>query len=294
MTLAGTLGIATCLLDVVLVTLLFLQGHGVGLQHVAGDLHRTIDARNHQLVAILEFDILVAAGIGQGLVEMDTDAVGGLQRELLHAQGVLGVGGSAALPGHLDEFIAAGQLVFIHVTDQSGATYVGSGDDTTGCLHHVGEALVLLLQGVTALKGYLTRYADLEGLDRDRAATHRHHIVGLERETAVAIELKAGLDGETEGLGNLHRGGGGLRIDHAAGHIDLHRGGIFRQTACLQDEVLDGHLLGILVGAGEDHLTVDGQDAEVLMLCQRGDEEDVLVLQGHIGGHAFHDALQVD
>ena len=62
----------------------------------------------------------------------------------------------------------------------------------------------------------------------------------------------------------------------------------------MQDEVLDGHVLSILIGAGEDDLTIDGKGTEVLVLSDGGDEEYIFVLQGDIGRGAIEDALDID
>ena len=102
---------------------------------------------------------------------MDTYQIGGLGGQLLKTQRVLGTG-SSALPGHLDELITTGQLVFVHVTNEAGTTDVCTGDDTTCRLHHIREALILLLKCIEALEGNLALYTYPERFYRHRAAAH--------------------------------------------------------------------------------------------------------------------------
>ena len=169
--------------------------------------------------------------MGQCLVEVDTDCVGGIQSQLFDADSVLRVG--STLAGHLDDLLHTGFLIVVHHTNQTGTTHIGPGNDTTSRLDNIAETLVFLLKGINTLESNLAIDMDFERFGGDRTPAHRDHIVRLERETTVAIELKARLDGEAIGLGNLHCSGRSLGIDHTTSHIDLHRGGILRQTASL-------------------------------------------------------------
>ena len=77
-------------------------------------------------------------------------------------------------------------------------------------------------------------------------------------------------------------------------HIDLGGRGSIRQATSLEEEVANGHIVSILIGAREDNLTLDGQGAKVVMVSLCGDEEHVLVLQGNVSLAAIQDALQID
>ena len=171
MRLARALTIAACLTDIILVVLLVLEGHRVRLLDITRDLHCTVVTGNNQTVAILQLDILVAAGIGQGLIEVDTYQIGGLGGQLFQTQRVTRTGG-CTLSGHLDELITTGQLVFVHVTNEAGTTDVRTGDNTTCCLHHIREALILLLKRIEALEGNLALYTYPERIYRHRTAAH--------------------------------------------------------------------------------------------------------------------------
>ena len=85
-----------------------------------------------------------------------------------------------------------------------------------------------------------------------------------------------------------------LRIAHATRHIDFHRRGIFFQTTSLQDEVLDGFVVGILVDARMHHLTVNRDGALGLCLLFRGNEKDVVLAQGDVGCRTLENALHID
>ena len=62
----------------------------------------------------------------------------------------------------------------------------------------------------------------------------------------------------------------------------------------MQDEVLNGLVLGIFVDTRILHLAVDGERLVVECFFARRDEEHVLVLQGHVGDGALQDAADVD
>ena len=94
-------------------------------------------------------------------------------------------------------------------------------------------------------------------------------------------------------MGDGVRGGGGFGIDEASCHIHLHQRGRFGESAGLQDKVGKGLVLGIPVGAGIDHLAMDGDGLKVGLLLGAGHIEHVFALQCYIGYPAVQDALDV-
>ena len=87
---------------------------------------------------------------------------------------------------------------------------------------------------------------------------------------------------------------GALGINDTTGHIDLGSRGCIHQTTRLNNQVLDGLIVGIFVGARELHQALNRYDALVHLILLDSDSEDILVLEGHISDGAIEDALKVD
>ena len=75
-------------------------------------------------------------------------------------------------------------------------------------------------------------------------------------------------------------------IIHPTGDIHTGCGGGIGGTTCLEDEILDGHVIGIFVSARELYLAMDGEGAPAHGLNAIRDEELVLVLEGDVSHHA--------
>ena len=291
MALLGAVAEAAGLLDVMLVALAFVVGNGVRGVDIAADAHGVVEAGDDQTVTVHQFDILRGTGIGQCLVEVDAHCVDFCRRQLVECDGVTAVG---TLAGNTDDLMQTGTLGLRHAALQTGSADIGSGHCPTRCLDDIGEALVLQLHSIVALIGHLALNGDADGRLEGGAHAYLNDVVGLEREAAVAVYHVVILQRETEGLGYLQACLCSRRVAQTTRYVDLGRRGGIGQSASLQDEVLDGHVVGILVGAGEDDLSVDGEGTQVLVLGDGWYEEHVLVLQGHVGRGAVEDALDID
>ena len=259
------------------------------MHHVAIDLDGTRIFGHDEAVAFTQHDIIVAARVGQGFIEFDTDIIDGVLAHLA------GIETRAALHlRHLQQTLQTELLIFIEGALDTGATDIGLIGDTTCHLDGIGEAEVLPVEGIAAFEEHLALYEDVTLGHVARAAAHHHLIVRHEGEAAVAINQETILQREGEGFGYLLAIGRGLGVDDATRDIDTGGRSSIRETTSLDDQVLDGLVLGIIVGAWAQHLTQDDDVTLVGLILTHGDGEDILVLQRDIGSGAIEDAFEID
>ena len=275
--------------DIVVGTLALLEIDGVGVEHLAIDFHRAVVARHHDAVALTQLRVVVAAGVGHGLVELDTHGVGEAGHQLLHVDGVV----AAVALGGAQHGLHLFALVLRHQSQQLGTLGIGALGQSARQLDDFAQALALVAEGVDALKLHLTLDGDVLLFRIAGTAAHVNLVERLQREVRLAGNLEVGRQREAERLGYLVVGLPGVGVGDAACHVHLHQRCCLGGTASLQDEVLDALVGGISVDAWIVYLTVDGDGLQGFVLVAAGNVDDVLVAQRHVGHGALQDAYDV-
>ena len=251
-----------------------------------------VEARYHQFVTIHQFYVLRAARVSQRLVEVDTHGIGGAQCQLMQRDRVARI--ARRLTRHTNHRADTCLLVVVHLTHQSGTTDVSTFHDAACRLDEVGETHVLTFHGVGAAEHHLTIDRDGDGVLIGRTAANLYDVERFEDEVLIVRELEVLVDGERVGFIQIQARIRGTWVMIGTRHIHLGSRSRIGQATCLQDEVLDGHAVRILVSTREDDLAQNRYRTLVLMFRDGGDIEHVLVLQRHVRFCTGHDALQID
>ena len=226
----------------------------------------------------------------QSLVEVNTDivdAVGTCHSGRVEATACL-------LTGHLHQTLHPEALVLVKHTFHTGTTDISLCRHTTGGLDGLRKTEVLGGQRIVALEEHLTNHLDVTLGLIARTLTYIDLIVRHEDETRINLYLIALLDRERESLGDGLVGSGSRRIADTTRHIDTSRRCGICRSACLENQILDGLVVGKLILARELHLTMDGHRTTAHRLDAVRDEELILVLQWHISHCTSHDAVDID
>ena len=218
----------------------------------------------------------------KGLVEMDTHII-----DTICTRDRSGIKSLAhLLARHLHQVVNPELLIVVEEAFYTGSPNVGLLGDTTSRLDRLREAQILGGQGILTLEEYLAHHLDVALGLITGTLTDIDLIVGHQGKAGIGLHLVTLLDGEAIGVGNGAIRSRGTGIIHATGDIHTGCGGSIRGTTCLQDEILDGHIIGIFVSARELYLAMDGEGAPAHGLNAIRDEELILVLKGDVSHHA--------
>ena len=85
--------------------------------------------------------------------------------------------------------------------------------------------------------------------------TYMHHIVRLQQETTLPIDHQAILYREGERLGNLLGLTLRIGVNDTTRHIDTRGRSLISQTTSLNNQILNGRIIGIFITARRHDLT---------------------------------------
>ena len=303
---------SACGADVVPCLLSFLVGHGVGIHHGAVNLDGGGVLRQYEAVALTQYDVCIAVGVGDGFVQLDAYGEGcgnlkllqlGVLRvlsQLLYGTGVVAAGCQLQqLPLHLfllhlQGSLHSGAFHGVGHAFQPGALDVCQVGYAACRPQQVGETHVALVQGVDAVEHHFAFHAHVLLVAVSRALANVNLIVGLQYEALFAVNHESVFQGEGICLGDERVGGERFGVDDATRHVHFHGRCRFFQSSCLQHEVLQGLVVGVFVDAGIFHFAMNGDGALLHLFFLGGNKQHVILLKWHVGCGAVHDALHVN
>ena len=175
--------VTTCLINVMRDTFASNVGHGIGELYFTADLNSADLTRNVETVAFAQYDVVVAAGVSQCLVEFDAYHIGIGNIEFGERNRVA----ACAHAGHGNGGVALGYFFFIHLTDETATAYIGRGGKAAGTFNEVGEAFVFLLKGVTSGEDYFTANFYTVLFLIAGATANFYHVVRIEDEAGGTV-----------------------------------------------------------------------------------------------------------
>ena len=252
------------------------------------DTYHAAPAGNHQFVPLTEHHIFVAARMGQGFIQVDSDAVRFLQR--LAGADVTGIYTGF---NNLHHVLALPALFFGHHTDEARAGLVGEGCNAARLQKQIRHMFLTAGKGIFPGEVHLSRHLKVPLDIVGRTLVNGDFVVGFQHKITVAVVGQALIQGEAVQHANVRRGGHAVRILLATGYVHAGCGGAVQQTARHDDEVLDGGVFRERIFARILHHAGDSHGALFLEVIVAGDVNFVVVLQGKVRTVAGKDFRQV-